>query len=57
MGDLAAWFQEQGYWDAGKEELERKGAVIANKPLNYFTLLSTQQERKPVRFHLAVTVS
>lgn len=57
MGDLAAWFQEQGYWDAGKEELERKGAVIANKPLNYFTLFSTQQERKPVRFHLAVTVS
>lgn len=59
MGVLAAWFQEWDYSDAGKgqEELEGKGAVRANKPLNRFTLLATQLERKPVRFHLAVIVS
>lgn len=50
MGDLAVWFQEQGYWDAGKEELEGKGAVRANKPLNHFTSFATQLERKPLRF-------
>lgn len=48
VGDLAAWFQEQGYWGSGRgqEESEGKGEVRADKAPNQFTLFATQLERK-----------
>lgn len=48
VGDLAAWFQEQGNWGAGRgqEESEGKGEVRTDKALNQFTLFATPLERK-----------
>ena len=55
VGDLAAWFQEQGHWDCwkGQEESEGEGEVRADKALNHFTFFAMQLGIKHMRLHLA----